>query len=140
LDKEFLPRYSDAQARYNNVKGYFDQGKAYYDRLENIVSEPSWKDIQNLTDYKHYEDGIEAALEGSTTDKTEWLGKHSELLRKAWLFSACRLAGGCEEDAPEKAYSKTEPRWKLLEPSRDSAVPGNTGRQRLGLSLRPYRG
>jgi hypothetical protein len=139
LQNDLWQRYKDAQARYNNVKGYFDQGKAYYDRLGNIVSKPSWNDIHNLADYKRYRDEIDVALKGDIGAKADWIGNHFEILQKAWLFAACMLVGDCEEDVPEKAYSETEPRLQLFNPSRDSAVPGNTGRQRLGLSLRPFR-
>ena len=104
--------YGDWQSRYKNIKKTIDRG-----------SPLSSKDIDRITDAKHYGKGVKAALGSDPSGKISWLQEHMNRLGRAAAYIACRLEGGCEDG--DHSYRP-----------RGVAVPGAQGSQRLGLSGR----
>lgn len=106
-------RFSDWQQRYKDVKKIRDRSAPL-----------SSKDIDRLTDAKHYGKGVKSALGSDPSGKISWLQEHMNRLGRAAAYIACRLEGGCD-DSGSKPYKPG-----------GAAVPGAQGAQRLGLSGR----
>ncbi len=119
-------RYTDWLRRSQEA---YDQQQAvrdYWERIERNTRDRSEADIDDLGDTEHYRDGVEAATQGSPADRIDWIAQHQERQRNALLHAICVL-GGCNNDGSAE-----------YDPSGDVAVPGNTSRQRLAQSARPY--
>ena len=118
----------------------------------------AWADVSDVVDLASYRDGIEAAYKGARKSGT----KPVAMLNQAWQVSMMAWAKNPPVDttAPSRsAKKKRGPAAPLMlteqtasnddgtvaapppieyDPSNDVAVPGSTGRQRLGLSVMPY--
>jgi hypothetical protein len=80
----------------------------------------------DLGDMKHYEDGLEAAKDPSEfDDKIKWIQEHLDRVKNAWDSANRALRG---DDVPP------DPKPKKFDPSKHTATPANTGKQRLGMS------
>lgn len=125
-------RYEKWQERYDRYQEWKDN----YDKLKKQRDRqrpPSEQDVQDVTDLGHYNEGLNTALKGDLGEKAGWVDEHLGRVKRAWMYAACRLAGGCEDGGEE-----TKP--KKFEPSEHIAVPAQTSRQRLGLAGRARRG
>ncbi len=118
--------FKDWVERYEKAKGYYDEAQAMRQKWERIQSgKRSWDDIRKITDTKHYQDGLQAALGGDLSEKGKWIQEHSERTIFAWQYAISELGGGSDGGS-------------TYQPSHDVATPGQSGAQRLGLSGRSY--
>jgi len=108
---------------------YADWGQRYKDgqKWAKRTAQPSEKDVDDLTDTKHYEDGAKKAVTGSAKEKADWLADHGNRERRTVAYVLCRLEGGCDPD------DKTPPR-KKFNPGGRVAAPGANRAQLLGSS------
>ncbi|MGH8083725.1 MAG: hypothetical protein ACREPV_00410 [Lysobacter sp.] len=86
--------------------------------------------LRDLTDMEFLHEGLEAGARA--TDKrgqAKWLGEWMARVGNAYLYAACVLDGAC----PPPGTDWDDPEF---DPSGWSAIPGDTGAQRLGLSSR----
>ncbi|MEI6667252.1 MAG: hypothetical protein WCP29_03780 [Acidobacteriota bacterium] len=106
---------------------YGDWGGRYKDtqRWQRDTAPPSERDVDRLTDLKHYGKGAKEAVSGSPGDKASWLGDHMTRLGRAAAYVLCRLEGGCDPD--QKGPRPFNPGGRV-------ATPGARGEQRLGSS------
>ncbi|MFC1845109.1 hypothetical protein ACFLZ5_10020 [Thermodesulfobacteriota bacterium] len=140
--------YQDIIDRANKAGEKFEAMKKFYEGSQ----EPSGKVFEKMASSKYLEDSLEAAGSvGNPKKQSEWVRDHTKLVREGWLYSICRLAGGCEEDEASKGkqylkpFKPGEPRKKRpsssgprklrqFRPSKSAVQPGNSSGQRLGLS------
>jgi hypothetical protein len=113
-------RAKDRAERVEKVKDWYDRGKDLRDSLER--NRDNSRAVRDLTDVKHYEDGMTAATGADLTKKGEWIAKHTDIVTNAWRWAADMLAGGGGS--------------KEVKPARGGAIPGSAGRQRIGVHLR----
>jgi hypothetical protein len=113
--REAADRYTDAADRYRQLKKKVDRAQP-----------PGSKDVDRLTDLKHYGKGVKDAVGADPVGKAKWLDEHFNRLGRAAAYVLCALEGGCT-DQP-----RTPPRYK----PGGTAVPGAQGAQRLGVSGR----
>ncbi|MCX6539642.1 MAG: hypothetical protein NT151_12025 [Acidobacteria bacterium] len=109
---------------------YADWGQRYKDgqKWAKKTAPPSEKDVDDLTDTKHYVDGARKAVTGSAKDKVEWLAEHGNRERRTTAYVLCRLEGGCDPD------EKTPKPPRKVNPGGRVAAPGAKGEQLLGSS------
>ena len=142
LWKLFGDRFDGIWDRTQKLDGYHDKYVDHKRTLKKFNRDPSWEDIEDLADLEHYQDGLEAARKLDFEGQAEWINKHALITWKAWNYANWRLQGG--EDDEAKRPNKPRRKWKgrelpRFDPSGSSAVPGRSGNQRLGLSLRKFR-
>ncbi len=121
--------------RAEKAKGYYDEAKKWSDRLEREGRKPSWKDIDAITDEKHYEDGLDAASKGMS-EKVDWVANHALLTRKAWMYSNCVLSGKCAPPTEAEMNKEKKGKPKELKPFEKSVAPkksGDSDQQSLGI-------
>ncbi|MBP1474267.1 hypothetical protein J7I44_08145 [Frateuria sp. MAH-13] len=120
---DFIDSVEDLADSWNSLKDA-------HDRL-NQGLHPDERALRDFIDVGFFEDGLEAAIK--ITDKkaqSDWLREWLQRTTNAWAYVTCVLAGDCPppgQDDPQ------------LDLSGKTAIPGDTGQQRLGFSLRPYR-
>lgn len=134
LQGDWRERYDRAKERFDRYKELQEAREAERRRDARDREGPSQRDVADLTDESHYRDGYKAATEGESSDKMKWIDEHTRRVRNAWEYAHCRLSGDCAE----KDEKKDEPRQRRrkVRPSRDAAVPGAQGGQRLGVGAR----
>lgn len=136
VDQEgWRQRYDRAKERYERFKELQEAREADRAREARERDGPSSRDVDDVTDEGHYRDGYDAATKGEASDKLDWIDEQMRRVRNAWEYASCRLSGGCED--PDDGEKK--PRRKRVRPSRDAAVPGAQGGQRLGVGGRLRR-
>ena len=125
-------RYDDARSRYERFKELQEAREKQRTRDARDRDGPSESDVADVTDEGHYRDGYDAATKGEASDKLDWIDEQMRRTRNAFEYVHCRLSGECEEKDDEKK----QPRKRKYRPSRDAAVPGAQGGQRLGIGAR----
>lgn len=130
----------EANERYQDAKSKADKIKTYGESLD----EPTREEGEQVLDQDHYKDGVETVVENDPEAKGEWLGEHLRRAQQAWAYATCRIAnlgtsGQCGEPEPEPTPDPDpdpNPDPTPIEPGGDAAIPGNTNRQRIGISNR----
>jgi YD repeat-containing protein len=120
LINDIKERYDEWSGRAETYEGVWDTATGPPKDAEDA--------IRDLEDSEHYHDGIEAALDGDTSDRLDWIIDHHE--RQAETVKAVTVVIGTlptTSEAEEPYYGP------------DIAVPGSTGMQRLGVSPRSSR-
>lgn len=128
----------EANQRYQDAKAKADKVKTTLERLD----EPTREEGEQVIDYDHYRDGAEAVAENDPEAKGEWLGEHFQRVQQGWAYAICKIsnlgtAGQCGDPEPDPDPDpdpEPEPNPTPVDPGGGAAVPGNTNRQRLGLS------
>lgn len=133
LQDGWRQRYEDARSRYERFKELQEAREEQRKRQARDRDGPSESDVADVTDEGHYRDGYDAATKGEASDKLDWIDEQLRRTRNAFEYVHCRLTGGCEDKDDKK---KTPPRKRKYRPSRDAAVPGAQGGQRLGIGAR----
>lgn len=127
----------DAQERYQDAKDKAETVETYVESLD----EPTRKEGEEILDREHYQDGMEAVAENDPDAKGEWLGEHLRRAQQAWAYATCKIANlgtdyQCGDPEPNPDPDPA-PDPTPVEPGGDAAIPGNTNRQRIGISNRP---
>ncbi|NEO27608.1 MAG: hypothetical protein F6K03_12125, partial [Kamptonema sp. SIO4C4] len=137
----------DAQQRYEDaqtVKGKIEETQTTIERLD---GQPTREEAQEVLDQSHYQDGVETVAENDPEAKGEWLGEHFQRVQQAFAYATCQLANlgnessSCGEPQDENGNGDEDggdDPGTPVDPGGQGAIPGNTNRQRLGLSGRPY--
>ncbi|MFO8041171.1 MAG: hypothetical protein R6U67_17190 [Sodalinema sp.] len=140
--------WQEAQERYEQAQETAETVQDTQDRLEGNVNR---EDAEGVVDYDHYEEGLDTVAEQDREAQGEWLGEHFENVQDGFAYAICKLrnlgtAGSCgdpEPDQPDRdpdpdpnGDPNPDPPGTPVNPGGDGAVPGNTSRQRLGLSGR----
>lgn len=149
-------RINDLYERYNQAKEVKENVDAIVEEIDRIVNPPTREQAEEVLDQGHYQDGLDAALGNDPRARGEWLGEHFKRVQRGWIYAICELrslgsSGGCGEDPPRQPEDDPQPRRpennpqprqprqpraRPLNPGGQAAVPGNTSRQRLGISSR----
>jgi hypothetical protein len=115
-----------------DLKKWIDEIKQYRETAHRDLQPPSEQAIRDLTDLQHYQDGLNQALKVPNFDrKLLWIGDHLVRVRMAVAYAACALAGDC---VPGQNPGEVVP----YDPTQNVVTPGNTSKQRLGVSARSY--
>lgn len=117
-------RFSGRVKRYHGRAKDAKKLKKYVDARVTPVSK---KDIENITDIGHYEDGLDTVENISDIQgRAEWINDHLNIVRRAWAYCNKILGGLVEEDEVQS------------DPSNGVAVSGNTSKQLIGISGRGF--
>lgn len=141
VDGGDFPGWGD---RFDQAKQNWDRANKVKDWVDQQNRPPSPDAIDDLTDIKHYEDGLDAAGKGSLYDKAEWIMDHTTINKRAWDYVNWRMMGGEDDDdsgggdedddsGGDDSGGNNGRRWG---PGNGGAMPGNRGSQRLGMSGR----
>jgi hypothetical protein len=114
------------------TKDWWDEVSERKEFQERATKPLNEETIRDLTDLTHYREGIQSALSGGGAN---WLIDHQMRENNALRYASCVIAGECP---PPGATGQPEPQQRFR-PSDYGAMPGNTSRQRLGLSANRYR-
>ena len=115
-----------------DLKKWTDEIRQYRETANRAAQPPSEQAVRDLTDLKLYQDGLEQALKVPNFDrKMLWITDHLVRVRMAVAYAACALAGDCK---PGETPGETLP----YDPTRNVVEPGNTAKQRLGVSGRGF--
>jgi hypothetical protein len=132
-------RFSRRQQTVSDWLGFVTYTKEWWDEIserkefhERATKPIDEQTIHDLTDLTHYHEGVQSALSGGGLN---WLIDHQMRENNALRYASCVIAGECP---PPGATSQPEPQRRFM-PSDYGAMPGNTSRQRLGLSANRYR-
>jgi hypothetical protein len=128
---EVAARIREAGDKWNKLNQY----RAEWKRAQQPQSEQVVRDFTDLT---HYVEGVEAAVNPAASSggsNSETAGEHLARVRFAWSYLACVLSGDCLLEAPGPGANCA----RVFDPSDEVAAPGNTSKQRLGLSARLKR-
>ena len=133
----------EAQERYNQAREMQEQLETTLNRMD---EQPNAQDVEDLTNYDHYEEGADTVFEQDRNAQAEWLGEHLQKVREGFAHAICELrnlgnAESCGEPEPDpdpdpNFNPRSNPPRTPVNPGGDGAVPGNTRRQRLGISAR----
>ncbi|WOD38473.1 hypothetical protein [Nodosilinea sp. E11] len=152
-------RLNDLYRRYNQAKAAKENVDAIVKDVDRAVNPPTREQAEEVLDRGHYQDGLKATLDNDPKARGKWLGEHFKRVQRSWLYAVCELrslgsSGGCGQDQPHQPRVIPPPRppgsnppssqtrppsARPLNPGGQAAVPGNTNRQRLGISARPAR-
>jgi len=138
-------RYGDAANRYQQATRYQQQQASVFNQVDIASNTAALKD---LADLYHLTQALEPVI---TPPANSWKADQLTLLPRAWQYQLCRHAGACSTVAsqPHQALlastqgiylaqaSQSTPATTPIDPTGGAAVPGNTGKQRLGESNRP---
>jgi hypothetical protein len=138
----------EAIERYQDAKAKADKAQTTLERLD----EPTRDEAEEILDRDHYKDGVEAVAENDPEAKGEWLGEHFQRAQQAWAYAICKVSNlgtsaTCGEPDPDPDPDPEpdpnpdpdpdpDPPGTPVDPGGDGAIPGNTNRQRLGISGR----
>ena len=128
---EVAARIRDASDKWDKLNQYREEWK----RSQQPQGEQAMRDFTDLT---HYDEGVEAAVSlapAAGGSKAEGVSDQLARVRFAWSYLACVLSGDCVPEAPGPRANCA----RSFDPSDEVAAPGNTNKQRLGLSARLKR-
>ena len=108
-------RWNKYRRRMELVKKWREKYNGFNEKWETATKDFSDDDFKNVTDVKHYEEGLKVAMTGSPADKASWLDKHLSIVVRAWQYAICKLSGSCDNKSPVNPVG----------------APGNRGYQRL---------
>lgn len=145
-------RLNDLYRRYHQAKEAKENVDAIVEEIDRMVNPPTREQAEEVLDRGHYQEGLDAALGNDPRARGEWLGEHFKRVQRSWIYAICELrsigsSGGCGNDPPPQPEDdprrdpprRRQPRTRPVNPGGQVAVPGNTNRQRLGISARPVR-
>lgn len=146
-------RLNDLYRRYQQAKEAKENVDAIVEEIDRLTNPPTREQAEEVLDRDHYQEGLDAALGNDPQARGEWLGEHFKRVQRGFLYAICQLralgsSGGCGEDPPmdppedrprppQDNQPPRQPRARPVRPGGQGIVPGNTRRQRLGLSDRP---
>ncbi len=129
-DKE-QPPLEEIYTTGEKIRTWIDKYKKYIDDYKNTRDEV--KDLSTIHNPDYYSDpgfyekmvaeGIHAATSYDRSKQGKWTRKLSKMIRDMYYYTMCKLMGGCNDNMP------TDPDFESY-----TAQPGNTSKQRLGLS------
>jgi hypothetical protein len=115
----------DVGDRYQKVDGFWQDMKNTRRRAD-MSDVNSDQTIRDITDMKHYNDGLDAAKGADLKAKSDWMAEHTSRMLKAWVHSTNKLGGIADQMEKRSVFDM----------SRYGALPGSRSRQRLGMSGR----
>lgn len=128
----------DRVEKAKKIKDLMDKIEDYRKQQENAERPPTEEAFKDLTDLKHYRDGLDKATNPTDFEgRSEWLTKHFTRVGDAWNYVNCVLSGNCPP--PGRQPTDTDEEWddhESFDPTGNVATPANTSRQRIGLSRR----
>lgn len=111
--------FSDLAERYKNAV-------ARQTQLRQLDKQFKPKDpADDITDLAHLSTAL-AGIGAASKPSTPWLAEHIDLIKKAWQYAVAKRACGITGENPLE-YT----------PTGNTAMPGNTGSQRIETSLKP---
>ncbi|NMG59107.1 hypothetical protein E1H12_11420 [Geitlerinema sp. P-1104] len=141
--------WQEAQERYNGARETQERLETMRNRMD---EEPNAEDVEDLRNYNHYQEGADTVFEQDRNAQGEWLGEHLQKVREGFAHAICELrnlgnAEACGDPEPDpdpdpdperdpNFNPRPNPPTTPVNPGGDGAVPGNTRRQRLGISGR----
>ncbi|RYY54619.1 MAG: hypothetical protein EOO09_13650 [Chitinophagaceae bacterium] len=125
------PTWQDVQQGYKDYRkweGRYKEYKGYYDEYNDIKNPPKLDEyIEESAVNKRIHDGLKAAM--NPLDKKgqmTWIRKNLRMTLDLTMYAICMLRGDCTDNDPRTPDLPSHP-----------AQPGNTSKQRIGLS--PYK-
>jgi len=89
--------------------------------------------LDDALDLDHLMRGLWIVAWGNPSAKGDWIGQHSVRVKNAWAYAVCVLEGKCRHPGADGGGADVTIEVDL---TKHVAVPGNTSKQRLGLSWR----
>jgi len=89
--------------------------------------------LDDALDLDHLMRGLWIAAWANPSSRGQWIGDHSVRIKHAWAYAVCVLEGKCRYPGADGGGADVTIEVDL---SKHVAVPGNTSKQRLGLSWR----
>lgn len=145
-------RLNDLYRRYHQAKEAKESVDGIVEEINRMTNPPTREQAEEVVARDHYQSGLDAALSNDPRAGREWLKEHFKRAQRSWLYAVCTLrgigsSGGCGNDPPLQPQDdlrrdpprRRQPRTRPINPGGQGAVPGNTNRQRLGISARPVR-
>ncbi|RFM35030.1 hypothetical protein DXN04_06415 [Chitinophaga silvisoli] len=125
------PTWQEIKARYKRTKEWVDRYNEYRDYVkeyEDMKNPPEMdKYIDETAVNENIYEGLKAAL--NPIDKkgqSNWIRKNLAMTLDMMFYAICQLKGECGDNSPRRPELSSHP-----------AQPGNTSKQRIGLS--PYK-
>jgi hypothetical protein len=125
------PTWQDIKARYKRTKEWvdkFNEYREYVKEYEDMKNPPEMdKYIDETAVNENIYEGLKTAL--NPIDKkgqSNWIRKNLSMTLDMMFYAICQLNGGCGDNSPRRPELSSHP-----------AQPGNTSKQRIGLS--PYK-
>jgi hypothetical protein len=106
----------------------YEDGEYIRERADAATTTGDASSVDDAADSEHYEDGIEAATTGDTSDRFEWIGAMHELFNEMLEYATSVI-----DSAPTTSTTGDTPRW---DPGGGVAVPSGYGSQTVGSSSR----
>lgn len=131
VGSEGNPTWQEIKARYKRTKEWVDRYNEYRDYVkeyEDMKNPPEMdKYIDETAVNENIYEGLKAAL--NPIDKkgqSNWIRKNLGMTFDMMFYAICQLNGGCGDNSQRRTELSSHP-----------AQPGNTSKQRIGLS--PYK-
>jgi hypothetical protein len=95
--------------RAQNAAEHWDDYEWLRDRAEATTTTGDDSAVDDLGDTEHYNDGIEAALEGNVSDRLQWLAEHQERENEAlehavWVIDTLPTTSTTEDGPPPRDW------------------------------------
>jgi hypothetical protein len=116
--------------RGEQAQEIWDDAEYLRDRAEATTTTGDESAVDDIGDTEHYEDGVDAALSGDTSDRIAWITETRERFNEALEYAISVL-----DTLPDR--SDDSPSW---DPGEGVAMPSGSGRQTLGSSGRSIGG
>lgn len=149
-------RLTELYERYQKAKEAKENVDAILEEIDRLTHPPTREQAEEVLDRDHYQEGLDAALDNNPEAKAEWIGEHLKRVERGFLYAICQLralgsSGSCGDDPPPsppddrprppqvnpQPWMPPSPQPRPIRPGGQGLIPGNTNRQRLGLSDRP---
>ena len=133
------PPTQEAFQQWNRRREQAEAAQARYDeyrRHADWATDPPPDDaIDQLGNWEHYQDGLEAAISGDPSERWSWLVDQNER-----QYDALRLAAEMLRNLPGESEDPYDPSADgggvVYDPTGGAAIPGSVGSQRLAVSGR----
>jgi hypothetical protein len=126
------PSFEEVQEAYDRARRVRAAVRLVEDQLRTNNQAVNAQALADAVDLDHFMRGLFSAVaRANPQPRSEWVRDHPVRVKNAWAYAVCVLAGECgvpgaQVGGPDVAVD--------LDLSTHVAVPGNTSRQRLGLS------
>ncbi len=157
-----IQQLNDAYERYQKAKEAKQQVDDILEEIDRLQNPPTQEQAEEILDMDHYQEGLDAALGNDPSARVEWIAEHQKRQQRSWAYAICKLrsigsgrsCGDSEDEDPQdprdprtpnqpqdpnRPRIPRRPRNTSVNPGGQGAIPGNTNRQRLGISSRPVR-
>ncbi|MBE0433311.1 hypothetical protein IBX73_07590 [candidate division WOR-3 bacterium] len=112
---------------FSNLEERYNKAIIHKKQLNQLDKQFKPKDpVDDIVDLAHLSIALEEILSSTPKAPAPWATEHADLIKKAWQYVAAKRECGI---SVEGAVEYT--------PSGNTAMPGNTGSQRIETSLRP---